>query len=51
MPAALTPIRFFHIADYGLTTLAHTDVLDADGLLSAVTQASKDLHLHRKRLH
>jgi hypothetical protein len=27
------------------------DVLDANKLLPAMTQASKDLDLHRKRLH
>src|SRR5208282_4344836 len=38
----------FHIADDGLPTVVHMDVLDADKLLTAVTQASKNLHLHRK---
>ena len=36
----------FHVANDGLTTIAHMDVLDADKLLAAVTQASKDLNLH-----
>ena len=35
----------FHIADESLTTMVYMDVLDADNLLPAVTQASKDLNL------
>ena len=30
----------FHIADDGLTTVVHMDMLDADKLLPAITQAS-----------
>jgi hypothetical protein len=36
----------FHIADDGLPTLVHMNMLDADNLLTAITQASKDLNLH-----
>ncbi|MGB6767966.1 MAG: hypothetical protein WBE50_07715 [Methyloceanibacter sp.] len=46
-----SPIRLFHIANDGLSTIVHMDVLDATKLLSAVTQASKQLYLHRKCLH
>ena len=35
-----TRLRAFHIADDGLSTVIHMDVLDADKLLPAVTQAS-----------
>jgi undecaprenyl pyrophosphate phosphatase UppP len=38
-------IRLFHIADDGLPTIVHIDVLDADKLLPAVTQASTNLNL------
>ena len=38
-------ILVFHIADDSLTTIVHMDVLDADVLLAAVSQASKDLNL------
>jgi hypothetical protein len=34
-----------HIADDGLTTIVHMDVLDAHKLLPAATQASKDFNL------
>ena len=44
-------IRRFHIADDGLPTVIHMNVLDADKLLPAITQASKQLYLHRKCLH
>jgi hypothetical protein len=48
--AAFTPprcpstlrIRLFHIADDGLPTIVHMDVLDADKLPPAVGQASKN---------
>ena len=33
----------FHIANDGLPTVVHVDVLDADDLLIDVTQASKNL--------
>jgi hypothetical protein len=36
-------IRLFHIPDDGLPTIVHMDVLDADKLPPAVTQASKNL--------
>jgi hypothetical protein len=39
-------IRLFHIADDGLPAIVYMDVLDADKLLAAVTQASKNLNLH-----
>ena len=39
-------ILLLHIADDGLPALVHVDVLDADKLLAAVTQASKNLNLH-----
>lgn len=35
----------FQIADDGLTAIAHTNMLDAHELLTAATQASKDLNL------
>jgi hypothetical protein len=35
-----TRLRPFHIADDGLPTIVHMDVLDADKLLTAGTQAS-----------
>jgi hypothetical protein len=38
-------ILLFQIADDGLPTIVHMDVLDADKLLPTVTQASKDLNL------
>jgi hypothetical protein len=38
-------IGFFHIADDGLSAIVHMDVLNADKLLPAVTQASKNLNL------
>jgi hypothetical protein len=38
-------IGFFHIANDGLPTIVHVDVLDAHKLLPAVTQAAKDLNL------
>jgi hypothetical protein len=38
-------IRLLHIADDGLPTIVHMDVLDADKLLPAVAQAAKDLNL------
>ena len=40
---ALSPyILLFHIADDRLPTIVHMYVLDADKLLPAITQASKD---------
>ena len=36
---------FFHIADDGLTTIVHMNVLDPEKLLPAVPQASKNLNL------
>ena len=50
LPAYLS-IRFFHIANDGLTTVVHMDMLDADKLLPAITQASKDLNLGRISPH
>lgn len=44
-------MRSFDIPDDGLTTIAHANMLDADILLTAVTQASKDLDLHCIRSH
>ena len=38
-------IRPFHVTDDGLTAVVHMDVLDSDKLLTAVTQASKELNL------
>ena len=38
-------IGFFHIADESLPTIVHMDVLDANKLVPAITQASKDLNL------
>jgi hypothetical protein len=42
-------IGFFHIADDSLPTIVHMDMFDADNLLSAMTQASKNLNLRRIR--
>ena len=42
-------IGFFHIADDGLPTIVHMDMFDADNLLSAMTQPSKNLNLRRIR--
>ena len=39
------PRPAFHIADDGLPTIIHMDVLDAHKLLPAVAQAAKDLNL------
>jgi len=44
-------IRLSHIADNGLPTVIHMNMLDADNLMSAVTQASKNLYLRRIRRH
>jgi hypothetical protein len=41
-------IGFFHIADDRLPTIIHMDVLDADKLVTAIPQASKNLNLRRK---
>jgi hypothetical protein len=35
----------FHIANDGLPTVVHVHMLDADKLVTVVTQASKDLNL------
>ena len=40
-------IGFFHIADDGLPTIVHMDVLDVDNLLTAVAQALENLNLSR----
>jgi hypothetical protein len=40
-----TRLRPFHIADDGLPTLVHMDMLDPDKLLPAVTQSPKNLDL------
>ena len=42
-------LRLLHIADEGLPTIVHMDVLDTHNLLTAVPQASKNFHLHRIR--
>ena len=50
--AALSPcILLFHIADDGLATIVHMDVLDADKLLPAIPKASKNLNLGRISSH
>ena len=41
----------FHIADDGLPAVVHMDMLNANSLLPAGTQASQNFHLHRIRLH
>ena len=38
-------ILLLHIADDGLSTIAHVDMLDADNLLSPIAQPSKYLDL------
>jgi hypothetical protein len=40
-------IRLFHIADDRPATVIYVHMLDADKLLSAITQASKNLNLGR----
>ena len=45
------PLFLFHITDKRPPIVVHMDMLDADYLLTAVTQASKNFQLHRKRLH
>jgi hypothetical protein len=40
-------IRPFHIADDGLPAVIHMNMFDADYLLPAMTQASKNLYLRR----
>ena len=51
MSGLILRIRLFHIADDGLPTVVHMNMLNSNKLLPAVTQASKDFHLHRKCLH
>jgi hypothetical protein len=41
----LASIGFLHITDDGLPTLVHMNMLNADNLLTAVAQASKNLNL------
>ena len=45
---AMTTAIFF-IPDDGLTTIVHMDVFDPDKLMTAITQPSKNLNLHRIR--
>jgi hypothetical protein len=40
-------IQLFHIADDGLPAIIDMDMLNADKLLPAMTQASKNLNLGR----
>jgi hypothetical protein len=42
-------IGFFHIADDGLPTIVDMDMFDADKLMTAITQPSKNLNLRRIR--
>ena len=49
LPALTLGIGSLHIADDGLPTVVHMDVVDVDKLLTAVTQASKNLRLHHIR--
>jgi hypothetical protein len=44
-------IRFFHVADEGLPAVIHMNMFNADNLMSAMTQASKNLCLRRVRPH
>jgi hypothetical protein len=44
-------IRFFHVADEGLPAVIHMNMFNADNLMSAMTQASKNLRLRRVRPH
>ena len=44
-------IGHLHIGDPGPPTVIHMNMLDADNLMSAVTQASENLYLRRIRLH
>ena len=47
---ALSPcILLFHVTDDGLSTIIYMDVLDADKLLPAIAQPSKNLNLRRIR--
>jgi hypothetical protein len=50
-PLKLGPLRngLSHIADDGLPAIVHMDMFDADNLLSAMTQPSKNLNLRRIR--
>jgi hypothetical protein len=50
-PLKLGPLRigFFHIADDGLPTIVDMDMFDADKLMTAITQPSKNLNLRRIR--
>jgi hypothetical protein len=38
--SSILRILLFHIADDGLSTIVHMDMLDANNLLTAMTQAS-----------
>ena len=49
--SSILRILLLHIADDGLPTIVHMNVLDADKLLAAVTQASKNLNLRRISPH
>jgi hypothetical protein len=50
-PLKLGSLRtgFFHIADDGLPTIVDMDMFDADKLMTAITQPSKNLNLRRIR--
>ena len=45
--SSILRILLFNVADDSLPAIVHMDVLDADKLLPAVTQSSKNLNLHR----
>jgi hypothetical protein len=49
--SSILHILFFHIANDGLPTIVHMDVLDADKLLAAGSQATKNLNLGRISPH
>ena len=44
-------LGLFHLANDGLSSVVHIDMLDADVLLAAVSQTSKDLNLRCKSPH
>jgi hypothetical protein len=41
----------FHIANDGLPAVIYVNMLDADKLLTAITQASANFHLHCEGFH
>jgi hypothetical protein len=48
---AYSPIRLFDVPDDCLTTVIYVHMLDPDVLLTSITQAAQNLHLHRECPH